>query len=51
MSSKIIQRSIPDSVEFDGDLHPVLHRVFLARNISDKDELDYSLKKLINWEK
>ncbi len=47
MSEKIIQRTVSDGELMDDNLHPVLERVFLARNISHTNELDYSLKHLL----
>lgn len=47
MAEKIIQRTLTDNESFDENLHPVLQRIFLARNISHESELDYSLKNLL----
>ena len=43
---KIIQRE-QIQTEFLGDIHPVLKRVFLSRNVRSSEELDYSLKHLL----
>lgn len=47
MPVSIKRRRIPDDVDFPGDLHPVLKRVYAARNIRTASELDYSLQGLL----
>ncbi len=48
MSIKIKRRSIPKASGFVG-LHPVLERVYAARNIKNQHELDYGLAGLISF--
>lgn len=47
MSTEIIRRAVPTEQRFQGEIHPVLQRVFLARGVSSSEELDYSLKHLL----
>ena len=42
----IQQREIKSGIDLSDDLPDLLNRIYLARNISSKDELDYSLKHL-----
>jgi single-stranded-DNA-specific exonuclease len=42
----IQQREIPGDTSLDGDYPVLLSRIYLARNISSTNELDYSLKHL-----
>ncbi|MFK8067237.1 MAG: single-stranded-DNA-specific exonuclease RecJ [Gammaproteobacteria bacterium] len=48
MSIKIIRRSISQTGKFD-NLHPVLERIYAARDIKNQYELDYGLAGLINF--
>jgi len=43
---KIRQREIPQGGYLDENLSPLLNKIYLARNITSKDELDYGLKYL-----
>ena len=43
---KIRQRKVPEGADLDVSLTPLLNRIYLARNITSKDELDYGLKHL-----
>jgi single-stranded-DNA-specific exonuclease len=43
---KIRQREIPQGGYLDENLIPLLNKIYLARNITSKDELDYGLKYL-----
>ncbi|MGB5307727.1 MAG: single-stranded-DNA-specific exonuclease RecJ [Arenicellales bacterium] len=43
---KIRQREIPQGGYLDENLTPLLNKIYLARNITSKDELDYGLKYL-----
>ncbi len=43
----IIHRHIPGDINLPKSLHPVLRRVYAARNIQSSDELDYSLASLL----
>ncbi|MCK5640054.1 MAG: single-stranded-DNA-specific exonuclease RecJ, partial [Gammaproteobacteria bacterium] len=36
--------------DFPGDMHPVLARVFAARNIHSAAELEYGLEHLLPWD-
>lgn len=47
MPVNILRRAIPAGIELDGDIHPVLRRIYAARNIQSAAELDYSLKGLL----
>jgi single-stranded-DNA-specific exonuclease len=44
---KIIRRSIPEDINLPDSFHPVLKRVYAARNIKTAEELDYSLASLL----
>lgn len=46
MQIKRLRRTIADAVTFPPDMHPVLQRVYAARNIRSLSELDYSLTGL-----
>lgn len=46
-NKKIIRRSVPEEIDLPDSLHPVLKRVYAARNITSADELDYSLASLL----
>jgi len=46
-NKKIIHRAVPDDINLSESLHPVLRRVYAARNIQSDDELDYSLASLL----
>lgn len=46
MPVKRLVRTVSDAVEFPRDMHPVLQRIYAARNIRSMDELDYSLTGL-----
>lgn len=50
MNKKITRRSVPEDVTLPGTLHPVLQRVYAARNIKTADELDYSLASLLSFD-
>lgn len=43
---KIRQREVPQGENLDENLTPLLNKIYLARNITSKDELDYGLKYL-----
>ena len=47
MPVSIIRRRIPEDVDLPGNLHPVLKRVYAARNVRTAGELDYSLQGLL----
>ncbi len=44
---KIVRRHVPDEINLPDSLHPVLKRIYAARNIKSADELDYSLASLL----
>ena len=46
MTKKISRRPLPASIDLPDTMHPVLRRVFAARNIQGQDDLDYSLAGL-----
>lgn len=48
-NKKIIRRFVPDEINLPSTLHPVLQRVYAARNIKTADELDYSLASLLSF--
>lgn len=50
MNKKITRRIIPKDVTLPDTLHPVLQRVYAARNIKTADELDYSLASLLSFD-
>jgi len=43
---KISQRTIPEGIDLHSSLSPLLNRIYLARNITTEEELDYGLKHL-----
>ena len=46
----VIKRRIPsEEVDLPNELHPVLKRVYAARDIKTADDLDYSLQKLLPY--
>ena len=47
INKKIIRRHVPDKISLPDSLHPVLKRVYAARNIQSGDDLDYSLASLL----
>lgn len=47
---KIIQREVLDEVTLSDVIHPVLKRVYAARNIRSSDDLDYSLAYLLPYD-
>jgi len=44
---KIVRRHVPEEINLPDSLHPVLKRVYVARNIKSAEELDYSLASLL----
>ena len=49
--SAVIKRRIPsEEVDLPNDIHPVLKRIYAARNIKSADDLNYSLQKLLPYE-
>jgi len=47
INKKIIHRRVPDEINLPDSLHPVLKRVYAARNIRSSTDLDYSLASLL----
>lgn len=50
INKKIIRRNIPDEIKLPDVMHPVLKRVYAARNIQSSDDLDYSLASLLPYD-
>lgn len=50
MNKKITRRAVPEEVKLPDTFHPVLQRVYAARNIKTADELDYSLASLLSFD-
>ena len=44
MPFKVSRRKFTEEADFPDDIHPVLKRIYLARNIRSTSELDYSLQ-------
>lgn len=42
----IRQREVPSGIDLDANMEPLLQRIYLARNISRMQDLDYSLQHL-----
>lgn len=47
MPVKIIRRNINSEIKLPDDIHPVLKRIYQARNITTETDLDYSLQGLL----
>ncbi len=45
-----IKRRLIEEIDLACDIHPVLKRIYAARNIKTADNLDYSLQKLLPYE-
>lgn len=50
MPVTINRRPLTGEADFPSDIHPVLKRIYLARNVRSVEELDNSLKGLLPWE-
>ena len=46
-SSEIRRRPPPQPCDFGADIHPVLRRVYAARGLTDSEDLDLSLERLL----
>jgi single-stranded-DNA-specific exonuclease len=46
-NKKLVRRSVPEDINLPDSIHPVLKRVYAARNIQSSDDLDYSLASLL----
>jgi single-stranded-DNA-specific exonuclease len=44
---KIARRNVPEVINLPDSIHPVLQRVYAARNIQSTEDLDYSLSSLL----
>lgn len=49
ISKKIVRRVIPGDSALPDDLHPILKRIYAARQVQCLQELDYSLKHLLPY--
>jgi len=49
-NKKIIRRSVSDEHTLPDSIHPVLRRVYAARNIQSSEDLDYSLASLLPYD-
>ena len=50
MSPEIKRRPLAEEIDLPNDIHPVLRRIYAARDIKTADDLDYSLRKLLPYE-
>ncbi|RKZ47832.1 MAG: single-stranded-DNA-specific exonuclease RecJ [Gammaproteobacteria bacterium] len=50
MPPEIKRRTHSEVIDLPNDIHPVLRRIYAARNIKTADDLDYSLQKLLPYE-
>ncbi len=50
INKNIIRRHVPDEINLPDSIHPVLKRVYAARNIESGDDLDYSLASLLPFD-
>ena len=50
MQPVITRRTPTDNIHLPEDIHPVLRRIYAARNIQSINELDYSLKELLSYQ-
>ena len=51
MAIKIIKRrSVPENITLESSMHPVLQRVYAARDVKSMDDIDYSLAKLYPYD-
>lgn len=48
-SKKIICREVPDDIELSDAIHPVLKRIYAARQIKSDTDLNYSLANLLPY--
>jgi len=49
MHNIISHRTCNEKIELPDDIHPVLRRIYAARNIRSKNELNYSLSELLPY--
>jgi len=50
MPPEIKRRPLAEEIDLPNDIHPVLKRIYAARDIKTADDLDYSLQKLLPYE-
>lgn len=50
MSPEIKRRNPSEAIDLPNDIHPVLKRIYAARDIKTADDLNYSLQKLLPYE-
>ena len=50
MPPEIKRRTATEAIDLPNDIHPVLKRIYAARDIKSADDLDYSLQKLLPFE-
>jgi len=50
MPPEIKRRPLAEEIDLPSDIHPVLRRIYAARDIKTADDLDYSLNKLLPYE-
>jgi single-stranded-DNA-specific exonuclease len=50
MPPEIKRRAPSEEIDLPNDIHPVLRRIYAARDIKTADDLDYSLQKLLPYE-
>jgi len=50
MPPEIKRRTATEAIDLPNDIHPVLKRIYAARDIKSADDLDYSLQKLLPYE-
>jgi single-stranded-DNA-specific exonuclease len=50
MPPEIKRRTLSEEIDLPNDIHPVLRRIYAARDIKTADDLDYSLQKLLPYE-
>ena len=50
MPPEIKRSPLAEEIDLPSDIHPVLRRIYAARDIKTADDLDYSLNKLLPYE-
>ena len=50
MPPEIKRRTHSEEIDLPNDIHPVLRRIYAARDIKTADDLDYSLQRLLPYE-
>jgi len=50
MPPEIKRRPLAEEIDLPNDIHPVLKRIYAARDIKTADDLNYSLQKLLPYE-